>query len=114
MARLPNAEQAIIEAGKLQDYILSPMHPVGRLKAAFFQKLGYSTENWEIFEQQLRELVLSENVSKIENTHYGQKFIVGGQLGSPIGKKVQVITVWIILKGENVPKFVTAYPGELR
>ncbi len=49
MARLPNAEKAIIEPGKLQDYILSSAHPVGRFKAAFFQKLGYSVRNWEAF-----------------------------------------------------------------
>jgi hypothetical protein len=107
LARLPNAEQAIIEAGKLQDYILSSVHPVGRFKAAFFQRLGYSIGNWEIFEQRLRELVLSEDVTKVEDTRYGQKFIVEGLLDSLTGEKVQIVTVWVILKGEKIPRFIT-------
>lgn len=111
MARLPNAEKAIIEAGKLKDYILSPVHPVGRFKATFFQKLGYSIANWEVLDQHLRDLILTEDLAKIEEMHYGKKFIIEGQLECPSGKKVKVITVWVILKDENIPRFVTVYPG---
>jgi hypothetical protein len=30
---------------------------------------------------------------------------------SPSGDIVQIVTVWIILKSESVPRFITAYPG---
>lgn len=33
---MPNAEHAIIEQGKLEGYLLSEVHPVGRFKARFF------------------------------------------------------------------------------
>ena len=111
MTGLPNAEKAIIEENKLRDYILSPTHPVGRFKAAFFQKLGYSLSNWEALEHQLRKVVLSEEISKVEEIRYGTKFIIEGQLECPSGEEVKVITVWVILKGENIPRFVTVYPG---
>ena len=111
MARLPNAEKAIIEAEKLCDYVLSFAHPVGRLKAAFFQRLGYSAENWEAFERSLRELILSQDVAEVEESQYGQKFIVEGTFTSSSGETVQTVTVWVILKGENMPRFITAYPG---
>lgn len=114
MARLPNAERAVIDADKLQIYILSPAHPIGRFKAAFFQKLGYSAENWEAFEQHLREHILTPDVTKIEESRYGRKFIVEGPLAGPSGETVQIVSVWVILKGEDVPRFVTAYPGGLR
>lgn len=111
MARLPNAEKAIIEAEKLRDYVLSFAHPVGRFKAAFFHRLGYSAENWETFERSLRELILSQDVTQVEESRYGQKFIVEGPFTGSSGETVQIVTVWVILKRENVPRFITAYPG---
>jgi hypothetical protein len=112
LARLPNAEKAVIDSGKLKDYILSPVHPVGRFKAAFFQKFGYSIANWEVLEQHLRDLILAEDVIKTEESPYGKKFIVQGQLKCSTGEKVKVVTVWVILKVESIPRFVTVYPGE--
>jgi hypothetical protein len=111
LARLPNAERAIIEADKLRGYVLSSAHPVGRFKAAFFQRLGYSAENWEAFEWSLRELILSQDVAQVEESQYGQKFIVEGPFKGSSGETVQIVTVWVILEGESTPRFITAYPG---
>ncbi len=114
MARLPNAIKAIIETEKLRGYILSSTHPVGRFKAAIFRRLGYSTENWEVFERSLRELILTQDASEAEESRYGKKYIVEGLLVGPSGGTMQIVTVWVILKGENIPRFITAYPGGLR
>jgi hypothetical protein len=39
--RLPNAEKAVVEIAKLQDYCLSTVHPEGRHKArVFYSVLG--------------------------------------------------------------------------
>ena len=111
MARLPNAEKAIVDADKLRNCILSSTHPVGRFKATFFRELGYSAENWGMFERHLREQILFQNVTKVEESRFGRKFIIEGPLAGPAGKTVQIVTVWVILKGENSPRFVTAYPG---
>jgi len=114
LARVPNAEKAIIDANKLHGYVLSSVHPIGRFKAAFFQKLGYSAEDWESFERQLRELLASTDAAVVEGSQYGQKFVVEGLLIDPGGEPVQIVTVWVILRGEDVPRFVTAYPGGSR
>ena len=111
MAKLPYAERAIVDAEKLKGYVLSSSHPVGRFKAAIFRKFGYSIENWEIFERNLRELILSKEVTKIEESQFGQKFIVEGPLEGPSGETMQVVSVWVILKGESLRRFVTVYPG---
>jgi len=58
---LPNAENAVIDSEKLHDYLLSPSHPVGRFKAAFFSSLGYTQENWRQFEADLRRQHLSKD-----------------------------------------------------
>lgn len=114
MARLPNAEKAIIEAEKLQGYILSATHPVGRFKAAVFQRLGYSADNWKTFEQSLRELILTQSALHVEQSQYGNKFLVEGPFAGLSGKTMKIVTIWVILKEESVPRFVTAYPGEMR
>ena len=105
-----NAKKAIIETEKLRNYVLSPTHPTGRFKAAFFRELGYSVENWNVFEQHLREQILLLNAVKVEESGYGQKFVIEGPMTGPTGKTVQVVTVWVILKGESFPRFITAYP----
>ena len=64
---------------------------MGRFKAAFFRRLGYSTDNWEVFEQHLGDLILSQDVTRIEESRYGQKFIVEGIMVSPAGTKVQIV-----------------------
>ena len=113
MDTIPNAEDAIIDAEKLRGCILSFSHPIGRFKAAFFQKLGYSAENWKLLETTLKGIILSNTGGKIEDTEYGRKYIVEGFTISPSGKNVHLVTVWIILKEEIVPRFVTVYPRGL-
>ena len=110
MDKMPNAEKAVIDADKLRGYILSFSHPLGRFKAAIFKKLGYSAENWKLLENSLKELILTNYVAKIEDTEYGRKYIVEGLIVSPSGENVHLVTVWIILKKEFSPRFVTAYP----
>ena len=112
--KVPNAENAIIDPQKLVNYILSTAHPLGRFKAGFFSRLGYSSEEWQQFERHLREQVLTQDVTAVETSRYGQKFIIEGALTGPTGETVQIIAVWVILDGETVPRFVTAYPMRLR
>jgi hypothetical protein len=107
---IPNAEKAVIDNDKLNGYILSFSHPLGRFKAAFFQKLGFSVENCELFEQCLREIILTREVTKIETSRHGRKYVVEGSIVSPSGQKVHLVTVWIILNKEVIPRFITAYP----
>ena len=109
--KLPNAEKAVISPEKLRDYLLSLSHPIGRFKAVFFKKLGYSSENWKLLERDLRNLILSRDVTSILETEYGKKFVVQGDITSPENKTVRIVTVWVILKGEDTPRFITAYPG---
>jgi len=109
--RLPNAENAVIDPEKLRDYLLSPSHPVGRFKAAFFASLGYAQENWKQFEADLRRQHLPKDAILHRETAYGKKYEIRGRIRGPAGKTREIISVWIILADEDVPRFVTAYPG---
>jgi len=39
--KVPNHDRAVIDERKVRDYLLSPVHPIGRHKARFFYRLGY-------------------------------------------------------------------------
>jgi len=45
-------------------------------------------------------------------TQHGQKYGVSGTLTGPNGKSSEVVTVWIIMIGQQNPRLVTAYPDD--
>ncbi|MGH8582937.1 MAG: DUF6883 domain-containing protein [Gammaproteobacteria bacterium] len=109
--KLPNAEHALIPTEKVRDYLLSSSHPVGRFKAVFFRALGYMDGDWERLEGDIRS-VLTNDATVGERTEYGQKLEVRGGITGPTGRSTEIVTAWIILKGESIPRFITAYPGD--
>jgi hypothetical protein len=108
--QIPNAERAVIEPAKLQAYLLSRDHAIGRFKAAFFLALGYSPENWRQLEQDLRSQHLSQGATTEEQTPYGHKCAICATLVGPSGGSAEVVSVWVVRTGEQFPRFVTAYP----
>lgn len=109
--KLPASEKAIIPQEKLQEYLLSPSHPVGRFKAGFFLALGYTSAQWERLEADIRG-VLAHDASLKERTEYGKKYEVKGSITGPSARNAEIVTAWIILHNENIPRFITAYPGD--
>jgi hypothetical protein len=108
--RIPNADRAVIEPTKLHDYLLSRGHPVGRFKASFFLALGYSAEAWRQLERDLRHQHLSHDAIAEAPTDYGQKYAIRATLAGPSGQAAEVVSIWVVRTGEDVPRFVTAYP----
>ena len=109
--KIPNADKAIIPKEKIRDYLLSQFHPIGRFKAVFFQSLGYSSNEWEVLQSDIRRLVENEVVNT-SDTEFGRKFTVRGEISGPFGLHAGIISVWIVLKSEQFPRFITAYPGD--
>lgn len=109
--RLPGAERAVVDPSKVRDYLLSDAHPVGRFKAAFFIAIGYSAVAWEALAADLRRHAMENTAYISEANAYGQKYEVRGSLRGPAGRAVALVTVWIVLRGEDSPRFVTAFPG---
>jgi hypothetical protein len=98
---LMNRNAAVIPAEKLRDYLLSPTHPIGRYKATFFRTLGYDQSNWQVLGGDLRSL-LSMNAEQLDVTEYGRKYAVTGSITGPNGR----------LAGEEMPRFIRAYPKD--
>jgi hypothetical protein len=49
-----------------------------------------------------------------ERTQYGQQYAIRATLVGPSGSSADVTSVWIVRTGEDFPRFVTAYPEDLR
>jgi hypothetical protein len=109
--KVPGAELAVVDPAKVRDYLLSAEHPVGRFKATFFGRIGYSRGDWQLLIASLRAIVASEDATPGDRSAFGHKYEVRGTLVGPNGRDAKVVTVWIILAGEGAPRFVTAFPG---
>jgi hypothetical protein len=110
--KLPEAQRAVIASAKIRDYLLSTSHPVGRFKAPFFARLGYTDADWQRLEQDLLALAGSGDAEPGRESPYGQKYEIRGTLNGPSGRSASVLTVWIVRFESDVPEFVTAFPGE--
>ena len=109
--KIPGAERAVISEAKVRDYLLSESHPIGRFKAAFFRKLGYSAGAWPQLERDLRVLAREGEAVATETSRYGQKYEINATLVGPLGREAIVVSVWIVLLEEDFPRLVTVFPG---
>ena len=108
--RLPKNTQ--INSNKLTQYLL-----VSRKrndKSLWLAKAGYTIENWQALEEDLRKLILLNDASLIEETKFGQKLILSGKLLGPNGKSLFVTTVWMTEIENKITKFITMYPEKRR
>lgn len=108
--KLPNRQKVFIPEAKIREYLLSPSHPYGRHKAAFFKRFGFSAESPGVLASALRAHAEQCDVMRVDETEFGTRYIVEGQLRTPDGRAPTVRVVWFIEKGENRPRLVTVYP----
>lgn len=109
--KLPNRERAIVPKNKLDKYLLSETHSVGKAKAKFLRGFGFDESNLELLELGLIHIAQGNEVANIAETDRGTKYLIDGRMTTPIGEEIILRTVWIIERGEDYPRFVTAYPA---
>ena len=108
--KLPNYERAVVTRAKVADYLLSETHRDGRHKAVFFKRFGFAVEEWERLVQALQEHAAEHEVTRVEASRYGQRYIIERTIHSPGGRNPLTRTVWFVETDEDMPRFVTAYP----
>jgi hypothetical protein len=109
---LPNKSRAYVPPKKITDYLLSETHAVGKSKARYFRSFGFNHTTADQLRQGLMSIAQSGQVEEAEKSPFGTKFIVDGELETPKGVMIRVRTIWIIEKGQDNPRFITAYPAE--
>ena len=90
---------------------MSQTHPIGRFKSVVFIELGYQSRHWDALQADLKAFLLLDALFKVD-TKYGKKYEICGNITGPNGKTIPIVTAWIILNGDDFPKFITAYPGD--
>ena len=110
MKRIPNYERAYIPGQKLNEYLLSETHAIGKAKAKFFRSLGYNDDNVERMERELIHIARTEFITEETKTYFGIKYTVDGEISTPNGISAKVRTIWITEPHDERPRFVTAYP----
>lgn len=99
--KLPYFDRATVPQAKITDYLLSLSHDDGRSKARFFISFGFSNENWKLLAQALLHHAAENEVSKIESSPFGSRYVIEGIISAPDGRTPFIRAVWFIEKGEN-------------
>lgn len=110
--KLPSADAVVVAEEKIRDYLLNAAHPDNGGKAAFFFSLGFRREDWGALVIAFRELARTGGVSAHLESAHGRKYILDGRIQSPSGRSPVVRTIWIMDRGDDIPRLVTAYPFE--
>ncbi len=108
--KVPNNDRAIIEPSKLIEYLLNTEHKRGGTKAKLLIQFGYSLENWQQLEADIRRFHLVVDANVIKETAYGVRYEISTHLLTPINRQLFVKTVWQIDKGTDFPRLITLVP----
>jgi len=108
--KLPLGDQAAVPLTKITEYLLNEAHPQGRAKAAFFRRLGYHPGRPEQLQEAMLELARTSDVAET-TFRFGRKYVGTGTLHAPSGRRVRIVTVWVLLANAPPPIPVTAYPA---
>jgi hypothetical protein len=109
MAHVPNADDAILDIRKIEDYCLSPAHPRGRHKARVFRDalgLGQDDAAW-LRDVLLNGVRLGEAV-ELSSDHLGRRWRVDVPVARH-DKRAVVRSLWIVRSAEQAPRFVTCW-----
>lgn len=76
---MPSWADAVVDAAKIVDYLLSAEHPIGADKTTFFIAIGYPRREWSRLRDDLKELPRKGEVVAEEPTPFGVKYVVDGR-----------------------------------
>ena len=106
--RLP--ADAIIATRKVTEYLLR-WRPEDD-KSAFLAQAGYTVETSERLSTDIREQLLPLEAELVEETEYGPKYLIRGELVGPNGRPLRAVSIWMTEDATGETKFVTLYPDK--
>ena len=93
---------AIIAQAKLTQYLLKYLPQDDKSK--FLAQAGYTQENWQQLEKDLREQILPRDATLSEQSRFGDKYEIRGTLTGVNGIVLLVVT--------EQTKFITLFPNK--
>jgi hypothetical protein len=104
--------QLVVPEQKVRQYLLSPTHPRGKHKAAFFRAFGFRSDQWRVLAEALEAMAHACDVHQVVPFLYGTKYIVRGPLASPDGRNPWIQAVWSVKAGSAEVRLITAYAAD--
>jgi len=111
--KLPNLESAHIPSEKITGYILNLGHEDGGGKAIFFIHFGFSLDQWQDLATALLEHASMNEITKQEKTPFGIRYVIEGKFPTPIGRVVQLRSVWFIGENNEIPRNCLSVGGKI-
>ena len=109
---MPNYQQAVTPREKFTEYSLDYDNPNSKGKAEAYEKaLGFNKSNADVLIEQIDSAVRSGSVSPIEivETEFGTKYKYRSPVKGVNGQIKNVMAVYQIDKGTQIPRMVTNY-----
>lgn len=103
-------KNVIISKDKITRYLL--VAKKRNDKSRWLAKAGYSLDNWEALETDIRNFSLANEIIPRETTEYGQIFEIKGNIKGPNGGILSVCAIWMTEYTTGDTKFITMYPDK--
>ena len=108
--KIPNAQHAIVDIRKVQDYCLNPQHNSGKHKARMVASaLGMGPDDAEALREVLLQAVKTCHARLGREDVYGRRYTIDF-VCKWRGRQATIQSGWIIDRGSEIPRLVTAYP----
>ena len=107
---MPSWADAVVDAAKIVDYLLSAEHPIGADKATFFIAIGYRGASGHDYVMTSRNCPARGRWWQRNQHPLGSSTLWMGVVRTPTGRIVELRTVWICDDPDDPPRLVTAYP----
>jgi hypothetical protein len=82
--------------------------PLVVVKAKLFRSVGYNELNVSLLKEGLLSIARTEEILETQSSEHGVKYVIEGLLQTPVGGTLKIRTIWIIDKGQDRTRFVTA------
>ena len=106
--KLPHADRAVVDIGKLRDYSLNLSHDVGKHKARVFQAaLGLTITDAEWLREKILQAAHEEAMAGTSSP-FGDKYVIDVMIVHGEHQAV-VRTAWIIEHGTDFPRLTSCY-----
>ncbi|HEY2544609.1 MAG TPA: hypothetical protein VGI46_00940 [Candidatus Acidoferrum sp.] len=111
MKLLPNFDQAVIAAEKLESYALNNEHPYGKHKARVFKSaLEIESRHARVLAELIRKSLPRATAKQGESKEYGDSWTTYHEIIGLNGQSAIVTVVWMYKKNApQIPELISCY-----
>lgn len=101
----------LVSEAKVTDYLLNATHALGKSKAAYFGRFGFSADRHVALLEALLAHPQNNPVVAVTTNAFGIKSVVECRLKTPDGRDPCIRSVWFLENQSKLQRLVTAYPA---